>query len=121
MGTTAGILLILTGIAHNYYGEKYQIPVLKTKTDDDEIIGTLRVMVYQIGILIIAVGIVQVLVGMGIIEISGVAKYFLVGIVFIIFMTFLFISIFKHQVLFKMSPAQIVIFTLIMGLQFLAL
>ena len=51
MGIAAGIIIILISIAHNIYGEKKQIPELKKITNDPIIIGSLRIMIFQGGVL----------------------------------------------------------------------
>ncbi len=121
MGIIAGILLVLLSIAHNVYGEKKQIPDLKKITDDPVIVGSLRVMIFQGGILLLAVGIVQILASTGAIELVGVARYFPVGIVLLDFGTFLAITLLIHRDLLKITLPQIVIFILIIALQLLAL
>ncbi len=68
MGIAAGVIIILISIAHSIYGEKKQIPELKKITNDAIMIGSLRIMIFQGGILLFAVGIVQVLVSVDIIQ-----------------------------------------------------
>lgn len=121
MGIIAGILLVLLSIAHNVYGEKKQIPDLKAITKDPIMIGSLRVMIFQGGLLLLGVGIVQLLASAGVIELLGVARYFPVGIVLLNFVTFLFITLVVHKELLKITIPQIVIFILIIGLQLLSL
>ena len=58
MGIIAGTLLVLMSIAHNIFGEKKQIPDLKELTQDSIIIGSQRIMIFQGGILLLAVGII---------------------------------------------------------------
>jgi hypothetical protein len=48
MGITAGILLILTSIAHNIYGEKIQIPALKKHTTDSIQVGCFDQLLYSL-------------------------------------------------------------------------
>ena len=121
MGLIAGILLILLSIAHNVYGEKKQIPDMKELTDDPIQIGSLRVMIFQGGLLLLAVGIIQILVSVGAIELLGVARFFPVGIILLNFSTFLFVAIVVHRELFKITIPQIVIFIVIIGLQLFSL
>ncbi len=121
MGLIAGILLILLSIVHNIYGEKKQIPDLKQITDDPVMIGSLRVMIFQGGVLLFAVGVVQILVAIDAIELTGVARFFPVGIVLLDFCTFLVITAMIHRDLFKITVPQIIIFVIIISLQILAL
>ena len=118
---TAGILLILISIAHNIYGEKIQLPALKKHTDDSIQIGSQRIMVFQGGLLLFAVGIIQVLVSMQLITLTGMARFFPVGIVLINFFTALFIAIFLHRELLKITVPQFILFSCIISLQLLSL
>jgi hypothetical protein len=121
MGIIAGILLVLLSIAHNVYGEKKQIPDLKALTDDAIIIGSQRVMIFQGGILLFAVGMVQIFSAINIIELVGIARYFPLGVVAINFSTFLLTAITVHRELLTITIPQIVIFVIIMGLQLISL
>ncbi|MES0489195.1 MAG: hypothetical protein ABUK01_04335 [Leptospirales bacterium] len=121
MALAAGILLILIGIAHNIYGEKQQIPALKKYTNDSIIVGSQRIMTYQGGFLVLAVGIVQVLLSFQVIELTGVARYFPIGIVLLNFFTILFIALVAHREIFKITAPQFVIFIVIITLQSLSL
>ncbi len=121
MGITAGIIIILMSIAHNIYGEKKQIPELKKITGDSIIIGSSRIMIFQGGILLLAVGIIQVLVSASVIQLPGISAYFPVGIVLINFMTSLIIAGFIHPEVFKIAIPQFVVFLIIIILQILSL
>jgi hypothetical protein len=121
MGMTAGILLIFISIAHNIYGEKIQITALKKHTQDSILIGSQRIMVFQGGLLLLAVGIIQILVSINLITLPGVARFFLVGIVLINFFTALFVAIFFHRQILKITGPQFVLFIVIITLQLLSL
>jgi hypothetical protein len=121
MGITAGVIIILISIAHNIYGEKKQIPELKKITNNSIMIGSLRIMIFQGGILLFVVGIIQVLVSVDIIQLHGFSAFFPVGIVFINFITSLLMAAFFHREVFKVTIPQFVIFSIIIVLQFLAL
>ncbi len=121
MGITAGIILILISIAHNIYGEKKQIPELEKITNDQIMIGSLRIMIFQGGIFLLAVGIIQVLVSTDIIQLPGISAYFPVGIVLINFITSLIIAGFINREVFKIIIPQIVIFSLVIIFQILSL
>ncbi|KAB1065986.1 hypothetical protein [Salibacter halophilus] len=121
MGIAAGILIVLMSIAHNVYGEKKQIPELKKLTSNPIMIGSLRIMIFQGGILLLAVGVVQVLTSAEVIELPGISVYFPVGLVLINFLTSLFIAAFIHREIFKITIPQFVIFTLIIILQILSI
>ena len=121
MGIVAGILIVLIGIAHSIYGEKNQIPELKKISGDPVKIGSLRIMIFQGGILLLAVGIIQILVSAQAIQLPGISAYFPVGIVLINFITSLLIAAFFHREVFKITIPQFVVFTVIIVLQILAL
>jgi len=120
MALAAGIILILISIVHIIYGEKQQIPNLKKITQDSIIIGSTRIMVSQGGFILLAVGIIQVLTSINIIELVGVARYFPVGIVIINVCTSLIIAIFAHKEIFKITIPQFIIFSVIIALQSLS-
>jgi hypothetical protein len=121
MGIAAGVIIIVTGFAHNIYGEKKQVPELKKITNDSILIGSLRIMIFQGGILLFAVGIIQVLVSADIIQLPGISAYFPVSIVFINFITSLIIAGLIHREVFKVTIPQFVVFSIIIVLQFLSL
>lgn len=121
MGLAAGIIIILISIAHNIYGEKKQVPELKKITNDSIMIGSLRIIIFQGGILLFAVGIIQVLVSADIIQLPGISAYFPVGIVFINFITSLIIAGFIHREVFKVTIPQFVVFFIIILMQILSL
>jgi hypothetical protein len=121
MGIAAGIIIIAISIAHNVYGEKKQIPELKKITNDSVMIGSLRIMIFQGGMLLLAVGIIQVLVSAKVMQLTGISAYFPVGIVLINFITSLLIAGFIHREVLKITIPQFVIFSIIIILQFLSL
>ncbi len=121
MGIIAGILLVFMSIAHNVFGEVKQIPRLKEITKDSILIGSMRIMIFQGGFLILAVGIVQILVSSGHINLTGIARYFLVAVVIINFCTALFVALFIHKEIQKITMPQFIIFAIIIGLQLLSL
>lgn len=121
MGIAAGIMIILISIAHNVYGEKKQVPELKKLTGDPVMIGSLRIMIFQGGILLLAVGVIQVLASAGSIQLTGISAYFPLGIVLINFIISLVIAAFIHREVFKVTLPQFVFFSVIIVLQFLSL
>ncbi|MFB6318614.1 hypothetical protein [Saccharicrinis sp. FJH54] len=121
MGIAAGIMIILISIAHNVYGEKKQVPELKKITSNPVMIGSLRIMIFQGGLLLLAVGIIQVLVSAGIVHLPGISAYFPAGIVLINFITSLVIAALIHREVLKVALPQFVFFAVIIVLQFLSL
>ena len=121
MGITAGILLVLMSVAHNLFGEMRQRPALERITKDDVIIGSQRIMVFQGGFLLLAVGIIQIMVSADLIVLTGIARYFPIGIVFINFFTALIITALFHRTIFRITIPQFAVFLLIMLLQYTSL
>ena len=121
MGLIAGILLVLISIAHNVYGEKKQVPDLKALTQDSVMIGSLRIMIFQGGLLLLAVGVMQILVSLDNVALTGVARYFLLGIVSINFLTALLISLLTHRKILKVIMPQFILFIVIIGLMLFSL
>lgn len=121
MGVTAGILIIAISIAHNIYGERKQVPALKKITNDSIMIGSLRIMIFQGGILLLAVGIIQVLTAVSMIKLSGISTFFPLGIVLINFITSLLIALIFHREVFRITVPQFVVFAIIITLQMLSL
>ncbi len=116
MGVAAGILILIIAVAHVVYGEKVQIPNLKQKTDDESSLGSMRVMVYQGGVLLLLTGLLQLFIGLNIVSLSGIAVYFPLAIVSANFLAFLVVSAARHRSLIRASVPQIVIFTAIIVL-----
>lgn len=121
MGIAAGIMIILMSIAHIIYGEKKQLPDLKKVSNDPIMTGSLRIMIFQGGILLFAVGIIQVLVSANLIQLLGISAYFPVGIIFINFITSLVIAGFIHREVFKVTIPQFVVISIIILIQFISL
>ncbi len=121
MGITAGILIILISVAHNIYGEVKQLPELKKFTSDPIMIGSLRIMIYQGGFILLAVGVIQVLVSLGIIYLTGISAYFPIGIVTINLITSLVIALLFHTEIFKVTIPQFILFMVIITLQYLSI
>lgn len=121
MGIAAGILLVIISIAHNIYGEKKQIPALKELTKDSIIIGSQRIMIIQGGILLFATGIIQILVSTDAIVLTGVARYFPLGVVALNFFTALTITVFAHKEVLNITVPQYIVFIVIMSLQLFSL
>ena len=121
MKLIAGILLVFISIAHIIYGEQKQLPALRRLTKNPIILGSQQIMILQGGFLLLATGIIQILNALTIIELTGIAKYFLVGIVLINFCTALFFGMFIHKELLKISIPKFMLFVVIICLQVLAL
>lgn len=121
MELAVGILVIIISVLHIIYGERQPISSLSKLTDDSILIGSVRVMSLQGGVLLFAVGIIHVLNYLNVIGLSGIAVYFPVGVVGINLLTFLLVALLKHRSLFSIIAFQMVVFTIIIILQILSI
>ena len=78
-------------------------------------------MIFQGGILLFAVGIIQILVSIDTVVLTGVSRYFPVGVVAINFCTALIITVFAHKEVLKITIPQYILFIIIMCLQLFSL
>lgn len=118
---SSGILILIIGIIHIVYGEIVQIPGLKEFIQDPIIIGSTRVMIFQGGIILIALGAIQILKGLKIIKLNGIGALFPLGIICLNLGTFILIALIMHTELLSISIPQILIFSIIIILLVLSL
>jgi len=109
------------GIIHIVYGEIVQISGLKAFIQDTIIIGSTRVMIFQGGIILIALGAIQILKGLKIVKLNGIGALFPSGIICLNLGTFILIALIKHIELLSISIPQILIFSIIIILLVLSL
>ena len=112
-----GIILVFMSIVHLIYGEKMQVNILKKLEVNNILIGSYRVMSLQGGLLLFAVGVVEIMVYAGLIELTGFAIFIPLGIICINVMSVFIVAIVKHQELFKATIPQFLIFAIIIILQ----
>ncbi|WML48408.1 hypothetical protein RCG23_24745 [Neobacillus sp. PS3-34] len=117
MKLIAGIILIFMSVVHIIYGEKQPINELKKLNADNILIGSFRTMSLQGGLLLLAVGVVEIMVYSGIIALSGFAAFIPVGIICLNVLSVLIVATVKHQELFKAIIPQLIIFAIIITLQ----
>lgn len=121
MGFIAGILLVLMATAHIVYGERKLLPDLATKLNDPFLLGSMRVMSVQGGMVLLSVGVLELLVAGNEVLLTGLAQYIPVGLVLVNVLTFLGVTILKHPILIKYTVPQLILFGLIVLLQLLSL
>ncbi|HEU4964223.1 MAG TPA: hypothetical protein VFV52_10285 [Bacilli bacterium] len=121
MELTAGIMLVLLSILHVAYGEKMQVPLLKQATDDSILLGAYRVMSLQGGLLLFAVGLINILNATSVITLQGIAVYFPLGIILLNILGFMVIAFSRHRELFKITVPQFLLFLIVVTLESLAL
>jgi hypothetical protein len=116
MAIATGILIFLLGVVHIIYGEYMQIPDLLRHLDDPAIIGSTRVMIYQGGVILLAVGIVQFLKGIRRIRLNGAAAFFPMGILILNILTFLSVAFASGRSLIAATFPQLTVFVVIIVL-----
>ena len=121
MELAAGILIIIMSGVHIIYGEKNPVREMKKLTEDSILIGSVRVMSLQGGVLLFAVGLIHLLSFFHAITLSGAAAYFPVGIISMNLLTFLLVAAFRHRKLFSVIAFQLVVFAVIILLQIMVI
>lgn len=121
MKLIVGIILILMSIVHVIYGEKMQTNNLKQLKADSILIGSFRSMSLQGGLILFAVGLMEIMVYLGIIELIGIAVYIPLGIVSLNMIAVLVVALLKHRDLIKATVPQFIIFSFILLLQALSI
>ena len=118
MKLAVGLILIFMSIVHIVYGEKMQVNVLKKFKVDSILIGSYRVMSVQGGVLLFAIGIIDILCFAEVVTLTGVASYFPLGILCLNVLSVFIVSFMKHIELIKTTIPQFIIFLIIIGLEF---
>ena len=121
MELAAGILIIIMSILHIIYGEKKPLAALNKITNDSILIGSVRVMSLQGGLLLLFVGLLHILNYMNVISLWGIAAYIPVCIISINLYAFLLVAIFMHRKLFSIIAFQLIVFAIIIVLQMLSI
>ncbi|MCD5325961.1 MULTISPECIES: hypothetical protein [Pontibacillus] len=120
MKLIVGSLLIVMSIVHVIYGEKMQVDEIKKLHASNILMGSFRVMSLQGGMLLFAVGIVEILTFYNLIVLSGVAAYIPLGILCLNVVSLLTVSLIKHPELIKATIPQLLIFLIIIILELLS-
>ena len=121
MEFVAGLLLVFISILHIIYGEKKPVADVSRLTKDSILIGSIRVMSLQGGMLLFSVGLIHILSFLKIVTLSGIAAFFPVGIVGLNLATFLLVTLVKHKKLISVAAFQLVLFSAILVLQVITL
>jgi len=116
-----GIILVFMSIVHVIYGEKMQVNLLKKLEVSNILIGSYRVMSLQGGILLFAVGAVEIMFYAGLVDLTGFAIYIPLGIICLNVISVFIVALVKHHELFKATIPQFLIFAIIIILQVLSL
>lgn len=119
MKLVIGIMLIFMSIVHVIYGEKMQVNELKKIETNNILIASYMVMSLQGGLLLFAVGVVEIMVYAGLIVLTGFAIFIPLGIICLNVISVFIVAIGKHQELFKVTIPQFLIFAIIIIFQVL--
>ncbi len=114
-----GILLVVMSMVHVIYGEKMQVDEIKKLHASNILIGSFRVMSLQGGMILFAVGVVEVLAFYNLVVLTGVAAYIPVGILCLNVVSLLIVSLIKHPELIKATIPQLLIFLTIIIVELL--
>ncbi|MBN2071309.1 MAG: hypothetical protein JW814_07630 [Candidatus Krumholzibacteriota bacterium] len=121
MAILTGILILLIGIVHIIFGEVSQIPELMKHLDDPAIIGSVRVMIYQGGVILLGVGLLQFLRGLNRVQLRGVASWIPVGIIILNIFTFILVGLLFDLIVIRIAFPQLIIFLIIIVLMIVEL
>lgn len=113
MAILTGIAIFLLGIIHIVFGELSQIPELMKHLEDPVVIGSTRVMIYQGGMILLGVGVIQLLKGRKRISLLGVASFIPLGIIILNILTFLAVGLIFDFAVIKSALPQLIIFIII--------
>lgn len=119
MKLVVGIILVVMSVVHVIYGEKIQVDELKKLNASHLLIGSFRVMSLQGGMILFAVGVVEVLAFYNLVVLTGVAAYIPLGILCLNVLSVLIVSFIKHKELIKAVIPQLLIFLIIIVLELL--
>lgn len=121
MKLMVGVILILISVVHVIYGEKKLVKELMVLKADNSLIGSLRVMSLQGGVLLLFVGLIELMIYIGAITLFGISRFFPLGIICLNVICCLIVSIFKHRELIKAMIPQLLIFFIIIIIQLLSI
>lgn len=121
MAILTGIAIFLLGIIHIVFGELSQIPELMKHLEDPVVIGSTRVMIYQGGMILLGVGVIQLLKGRKRISLLGVASFIPLGIIILNILTFLAVGLIFDFAVIKSALPQLIIFIIIIILMIIEL
>lgn len=113
MKLAVGLILIFMSIVHVFYGEKMQVTILKKLEADGMLIGSYRAMSLQGGLLLFAIGMLEIMVFTGSVELTGVAVYFPLIILCLNVIAVFIVAALKHRDLIKATIPQFIIFSFI--------
>ncbi|MBD2846638.1 hypothetical protein IDH44_15670 [Paenibacillus sp. IB182496] len=117
MKLAAGLLLIIMSVVHVIYGENMQVRALRAQGAEENLVGAFRVMSLQGGLLLLAVGSIEVLGYAGLLRLDGFAAYMPAGLVGLNVLAALLVACTMHRKLLGMIVPQLLIFAVILTLQ----
>jgi hypothetical protein len=120
MKLAVGLILIFMSIVHVFYGEKVQVNVLKKLGAGSVLIGSCRAMSLQGGLLLFAIGLLEIMVYTGFIEVNGIAVYIPLIILCLNVIAVFIVAALKHRDLIRATIPQFIIFLFIILLEVLS-
>ncbi len=120
MKLTVGLILIFMSIVHVFYGEKMQVNVLEKLGADRILIGSFRAMSLQGGLLLFGIGLLEIMVYTGFIELTGFAVYIPLILLCMNVIGVLIVASLKHRELIRATIPQFIIFSFIILLEVLS-
>lgn len=120
MKLAVGLILILMSIVHVFYGEKMQVNVLKKLGADSMLIGSFRAMSLQGGLLLFAIGLLEIMVYTEFIELNGIAVFIPLIILCLNVNAVFIVAALKHHDLIRATIPQFIIFSFIILLEVLS-
>lgn len=120
MKLAVGLVLIFMSIVHVFYGEKMQVNILEKLGADSILIGSYRVMSLQGGLLLFAIGFLEIMVYTGFVNLNGIAVYIPLIILCLNVIAFFIVAALKHHDLIRATIPQFIIFSFIILLEVLS-
>ncbi|KUP08350.1 hypothetical protein Q73_06280 [Bacillus coahuilensis m2-6] len=121
MSLLSGCFLFLLGIAHILYGEKVQLPQLKAEGAGSESLYSVKIMIFQGGVLLLFLSSFQILSSLGIFPFLILATTLYSMVVSLNFLTFISIALLKRQELLKSALPQMIFVIVVVLLNILSL
>ncbi|HOO73947.1 MAG TPA: hypothetical protein PLS66_01520 [Tepiditoga sp.] len=121
MEILSAFLFVLIGGIHIVFGEMVQMKILKDNTREEFLVASMRIMIYQGGILLIITGIVQMMNALEILTLSGLSAYIPLFVLLVNFVPFVFTALIKYRKIFIKSLFQVIYFIILIILQIIIL
>jgi hypothetical protein len=115
----SGILALFLSLAHAIYGEKYLIPSITHLHNC--IAASVRICWHQGSLMFLGIGIVCILWGCNVFQLSGISQYFPVSIVVVYFSIFVGFIFLKYRSLLQERISPLLILVIMTILHFIGI